>query len=97
MTRYIDADKLYQKMLDLQGTKRERYLDIDEVRKIIKKQPTEEVTPIIRGKWECLKNKIYRCSVCQYISDNPTRYCSWCGAKMEWDFKKGEKKNERPV
>ena len=46
-SRYIDADKLYQKMLDLQGTKRERFLDIDEVRKIIKNEtPTEDVVSI---------------------------------------------------
>ena len=38
MSKYIDADKLYKKMLDLQGTKREKYLDIDEVRKIIKNE-----------------------------------------------------------
>ena len=45
--RYIDADKLYKKMLDLQGTKRERYLDIDEVRKIIKNEkPAEDVVSI---------------------------------------------------
>ena len=92
MTRYIDADKLYQKMLDLQGTKRERYLDIDEVRKIIKKQPTEDVTPIIRGKWYDKKTTIkgahglaygrWGCSVCKRKFSQKSNYCPNCGADM---------------
>ena len=36
--RLIDADKLYQRCLDIQGKKKARYFDIDDVMQLIKKQ-----------------------------------------------------------
>ena len=36
--RLIDADLLYQKCLDIQGKKKARYFDIDDVMQTIKKQ-----------------------------------------------------------
>ena len=84
MTRYIDADKLYQKMLDLQGTKRERYLDIDDVRKIIKEQPTVYVT----GEWKRYGDALVMCPYCDYICNIMEKgkyfnHCPNCGAKLE--------------
>ena len=83
MSRYIDADKLYQKMLDLQGTKRERYLDIDDVRKIIKEQPTVYVKTA-----EWIDREIYdadrwKCSKCGRTEQYRENFCPNCGRKMK--------------
>ena len=46
----ISRSGTYQKMLDLQSRKRERYLDIDDVHNVIYKMPSVSQTPKM-GKW----------------------------------------------
>lgn len=41
MSRLIDADKLYQSFLDLQGKLKNRYIDIDDIYHVIKDAQTE--------------------------------------------------------
>lgn len=50
--RLIDADDLYQKCIEIQLKKRNRYFDIDDVIKLIKKAPTVEVLDKIRAEIE---------------------------------------------
>ena len=94
MSRYIDADKLSSKVLDVwkkfekQG--KNCYIFADIFFPLIVSTPTEDVAFIIRGKWKIIENRYTCiCSVCQYISESPTRYCSWCGAKMKLEDSKG--------
>ena len=47
--RLIDADDLYQKCIEIQLKKRNRYFDIDDVMKLIKKAPTVDVLDKIRA------------------------------------------------
>lgn len=47
--RLIDADDLYQKCIEIQLKKRNRYFDIDDVIKLIKKAPTVDVLGSIRA------------------------------------------------
>ena len=47
--RLIDADDLYQKCIEIQLKKRDRYFDIDDVMKLIKKAPTVDVLDLIRA------------------------------------------------
>lgn len=47
--RLIDADDLYQKCIEIQLKKRNRYFDIDDVIKLIKKAPTVDVLDKIRS------------------------------------------------
>ena len=92
MARYIDADKLKPKTerwLEMDDYDHEReycmsYYPLSE----IDNAPTEEVQPIVRGKWEW--NGDYICSECGGISSR-TKYpfCPNCGAKMV-ESEKGE-------
>ena len=50
--RTIDADDLYQKCIEIQLKKRNRYFDIDDVIKLIKKAPTVDVLNKIRAEIE---------------------------------------------
>ena len=47
--RLINADDLYQKCIEIQLKKRNRYFDIDDVMKLIKKAPTVDVLDKIRA------------------------------------------------
>ena len=50
--KLIDADDLYQKCIEIQLKKRNRYFDIDDVIKLIKKAPTVDVLDKIRAEIE---------------------------------------------
>lgn len=50
--KLIDADDLYQKCIEIQLKKRNRYFDIDDVMKLIKKAPTVDVLDKIRAEIE---------------------------------------------
>lgn len=49
--RLIDADDLYQKCIEIQLKKRNRYFDIDDVIKLIKKAPTVDVLDKIKAEF----------------------------------------------
>lgn len=99
MARYIDADKIIKyldsikELSELEG----KFNEWQYARYIIKSSETEDVEPIIHGKWlveqeytarNCRNYKYYKCSVCGrevLISDNPSEYFPYCncGAKMK--------------
>ena len=107
MARYIDAEKLKAK-LHVGDELREKFNTnpavaqlisiekdiVTEMEKHIDETPTEDVAPIVRGKWiETQKGIIvtdYKCSICgRMVRDdtgyNPSisyPYCH-CGARME--------------
>ena len=94
MARYIDADKLKPKTewwLEMDDYDHEReyrrsYYPLSE----IENAPTEEVQPIIYGKWECIcslqswqfVHEHYKCSVCNGEVEYESKYCPNCGAIM---------------
>ena len=90
--RLIDADTLKNEMCeDCSGDcTRACTRDCYEVL-LIKAQPTIDAEPVRRGKWERCGIKTYDfafyCSECSSFSPNgvKTKYCPWCGAKMEED------------
>ena len=53
--KLIDADDLYQKCIEIQLKKKNRYFDIDDVIKLIKKAPTVDVLDKIRAEFEQYK------------------------------------------
>ena len=79
MARYIDRDKL----IKLVKEQVEDEDDIEDIIYLINEIPTEEVTPIIRGKWHINKYNVYVCSNCGKVSILKTPYCGYCCAKME--------------
>ena len=63
--RSIDADDLYQKCIEIQLKKRNRYFDIDDVIKLIKKAPTVDVLDKIRAEIEEIKTD----TMYKYVGD----------------------------
>lgn len=91
----ISRSGTYQKMLDLQSRKRERYLDIDDVHNVIYKMPPVSPMPKM-GRWVMSDDGLYGpiCNKCGahpwkgYIPSveeaaNVFKFCSNCGAKMQ--------------
>jgi hypothetical protein len=81
----INRQATYQKMLELQGKKRDRYLDIDDVRVVLQGmssvQPNRE-----KGEWYIYQDYWYECSKCGCLRYMPTfteNYCPNCGADMK--------------
>ena len=91
MARYIDTTKLMNNMVIYVSPKLAQ-----SIIKAVDETPTEEVAPLVRGKWiaqdihNCHTD--FKCSKCGYIHNfmhlygKPTAdytYCPYCGAKME--------------
>ena len=79
----ISREWLYNECLKIQCDKKERYFDIDDVRKLIVKAPP--VTPARKkGKWVRHKTELgaYWCDQCGKRSSNGGNYCPNCGSKM---------------
>lgn len=110
MARYIDADALIQDIkednqLYYFNSKSEKIIHdemVDFAIDRIADAPTEDVAPIIYGKWlaeqgyivrDCREYYYYKCSVCGrevLTTGNPSKYFPYChcGAKMEESGKK---------
>lgn len=89
MSRYIDADKVYQELIEEYPSDSDHILkvDYDDIRRIvmdfIDDAPTEDVKPIVRGEWIRDEFGGFRCSVCEdYNAVNYDRFCNNCGADM---------------
>ena len=79
-TRYIDTAKLIKSV----KKQVEDEDDIEDIIYLINETPTEDVAPIVLGKWiKCGTN--YKCSNCGKHDDIEGNYCWFCGAKMEGD------------
>ena len=93
MSRYIDADKVLEKINKICnrcGKMNENNgamcgaCYFDDAKDMIDDFPTAEVKPIVYGKWK--RNDVslvYKCSVCKNARISfPYPYCPICGAKM---------------
>ena len=100
MSRYIDADKLHEKIIDKQVLAIYEDWDFNTVRDIrhtINEMPTADVEPVRHGRWEKTGwqrgiSYEYRCSECKHrIWKKKTQklpnYCEKCGAKMDEENK----------
>ena len=98
MSRYIDADLLYEeteKKIKANHECRMAVVD-DEFLDLINDAPTEDVVEVRRGEWiEDDFTKIIKCGICD--NDAPistisgeqykSKYCQYCGAKMDGERK----------
>lgn len=94
MPRYIDADKLYEEMLNAMAIN---------ALEVIKRQPAEDVAPVVHAHWVKLTSDghVLGCSNCKYeiyneiyYPDDLQKYCSECGAKMDEEEKENEQHNK---
>lgn len=94
MSRYIDADKIkyYCKQSHECLSNAEcEYCDHYKVCKIdIDNIPTEEVKPIVRGKWICANESCAICSKCNRLNEMYGDFCKHCGADMRKESEEGE-------
>ena len=104
MSRYIDADKLIERLVFKRNTDnidRKKYAGLECAIAQCKKAPTADVVEVRHGEWEtildCQPNRLlaYRhiCSECKNtykdLNCRGHNYCHWCGAKMD-----GERREE---
>lgn len=98
MARYIDADKIIEALMKNAAHYARRYCDDGELgecrgilqaKAVAERFPTEDVAPVVHGKWlpcinKCFETTHYVCSNCwcNSIKRNKTKYCHNCGAKM---------------
>lgn len=85
MARYIDLDKANVENISCYygGSCR-----IDDVKEWLNDLPEVELVPVVCGKWiekTPIGSMRFECSVCKIeYYGMPSRYCSFCGAKMTY-------------
>ncbi len=92
MSEFINRDETYQRLHDAGGCGATEewakgYDDgITEAIRIINEMPAADVAPVVHGHWKNVKrvlnSKWGECSNCDRAHDL-TRYCPFCGAKMD--------------
>ena len=86
MSRYIDAEKLKDDLVELMTTKG---VSAVLVYGLIDGAPTADVIEVKHGYWKWdEKHKEYYCPICQHHKDTEKAdfmppYCNICGAKMD--------------
>lgn len=108
MAEYIEKEALKNKLRAYNCTSTSDNVDYNRglndalryvVPMIIAGQPTEDVVPVVHGRWvasgQCNHKPCrirstdhwttYKCSVCGYSNGRrfSTKYCSYCGARMD--------------
>lgn len=96
MSRYIDADKLYERIRTNDYKLTTKYGSIEygmrtfEIKEAIDKAPTADVKEVKHGQWtkdQNFNDDLVRCSACHILSDRQPNYCPYCGARMDGGVK----------
>ena len=92
--RYIDADKIDWRLIELTNMIPAEEHMITLARKLVDRQPTAEVKPIVHGKWVKHDDEYrvyYECSICHMefiiLDGTPMIYCPNCDADMREEDK----------
>lgn len=92
MSRYIDADKLYERIRTNDYKLTTKYGSIEygmrtfEIKEAIDKAPTADVKEIKHGEWITDKDGYVTCSECgeeHTWDDFRPPFCDMCGARMD--------------
>ncbi len=88
--RYVDANKLLDRVFDVPTCYEEGREVKDEIITIIADFRAADVEEVEHGRWIRLNqmsfftyDSFYQCSECQLETTNTTNYCPNCGAKMD--------------
>lgn len=95
MSRYIDAEKLREAVN--QWDMQELYLPVHFL-DLIEVIPTADVKEVKHGQWNTVLDEsilehynndvdIFACSICGIKSKRPTKFCPFCGARMDGGVK----------
>lgn len=94
MSRYVDADGVYQETLKYSNRFRKS------VFKIVNALPTADVVEVRHGHWlydgfvDNIGEHGAECSICGAESEDNGNYCTWCGAKMDDEIQKEHEEQE---
>lgn len=93
MAKFIDADRLLQRLTTINSTVEQGIKYYNSVYNFVNEQPAADVVEVKRGEWKLKGQDIY-CSVCGNESAyNPfgaskfSDYCPNCGANMRGEEK----------
>ena len=91
MARYIDADKLIDKIFPIGLIDNGNYsVNAKAVKVAIDSMPTADVVEVKHGEWKKVSEKHprYACTSCNHLYNNKEyKYCPQCGAKMDGERK----------
>lgn len=90
MSRYIDVDKLQETICETVNNPAIRGW----LNSLINEQPTADVKEVKHGQWNTVLDEsilehynndvdIFACSICGIKSKRPTKFCPFCGARMD--------------
>nr|DAR27624.1 MAG TPA: Rubrerythrin heme iron peroxidase [Caudoviricetes sp.] len=90
MSRYIDVDKLQETVYKRVNNPAIRGW----LNSLINEQPTADVKEVKHGQWNTVLDEsilehynndvdIFACSICGIKSKRPTKFCPFCGARMD--------------
>lgn len=78
MARYIDADLLKEVVLGWEPS-----LDNEQLEYEIDTMPTADVEEVKHGEWKECGFMNLQCSICHKYNVEKSRFCPYCGAKMD--------------
>ena len=91
MPRYIDAEKLEQRLRDFSDWCRDNRKDGADfvLNGVLADTPTADVQEVKHGRWAHLGGDEWCCTCCGFVittegawEEPAEKYCSYCGAKM---------------
>ena len=56
------------------------------VKTLLLRQPAADVAPVVHGRWDISKGLLgdmCKCSACGSLPSLPTKFCPYCGARMD--------------
>ena len=86
MKRYIDANKIRITAIPFKNTNGGVFFELSDIRRAIEQAPTEDVEPIVHGKWipRWVAGKtVWECSECRTSGSPGWKRCPLCEAKMD--------------
>ncbi|MBQ8254929.1 MAG: hypothetical protein IJY94_05435 [Clostridia bacterium] len=90
MKRYIDANKIRITAIPFENINEGVFFELSDVRRAIEQTPTEDVEPIVHGKWipRWVAGKtVWECSECRTSGSHTWKRCPVCEAKMDGERK----------
>lgn len=99
--RLIDANALKREFSTIADRSNLDYIFIDVISDAIEDAPTEDVEPVVHGRWVAKETMIrspfaenYYCSECKTEGSPQWKRCPVCEAKMDGERKENEETNE---
>lgn len=93
MAKFIDADRLLQRLTTINSTVEQGIKYYNSVYNFVNEQPAADVVEVKRGEWKLHPDGSGTCSYCNRTQksvwdyDNAQNFCGHCGADMRGEEK----------